>query len=71
VPVGFNPNPLKEFLLRVAADKDGNISTKRLGEWLRRNSGRVVRVADGRRFWMVRGHDPRTNAATFRLSEVK
>jgi hypothetical protein len=70
-PAGFNSNPLKQFLLRVAGDKDGNISTKRLGEWLRRNSGRVVRIADGRRFWMIKGHDRITNAATFQLSEVR
>ena len=44
-PVGFNPNPFKEFLLRIASDKSGDISTKRLGEWLHRNCGRVVRVA--------------------------
>src|SRR5215472_9095936 len=33
-PIGFNPNPFKEFLLRVAVDKSGDISTRRLGEWL-------------------------------------
>jgi hypothetical protein len=75
VPVGFNPNPLKEFLLRVAGDKSGNISAKRLGEWLHRNCGRVVRVVhrDGSvgRYWMIKGRDSHTNAATFRLSEVK
>jgi hypothetical protein len=70
-PTGFNSNPLKEFLLRVAVDKGGNISAKRLGEWLRRNSGRVVRVEDGRRFWMIRGHNKSTSTATFGLSEVK
>src|SRR5262249_4254462 len=32
-PVGFNTNPLKDLLLRIAVDKDGNISVKQLGEW--------------------------------------
>jgi putative DNA primase/helicase len=68
-PAGFNSNPLREFLLRVAADKDGNISTKRLGEWLSRNSGRVVRMSDGRRLWMIR--QQAGNRAAFQLSEVK
>jgi hypothetical protein len=74
-PVGFNPNQFKEFLLRVAGDKNGDISTKRLGEWLHRNCGRVVRVVhdDGSvgRYWMVKGRHTRTNAATFQLSEVR
>jgi hypothetical protein len=68
-PVGFNSNPLKDILLRIAGDKGGNISTKRLGEWLRQHSGRVVRLSDGRRYWLIRGQS-RTNTATFRLSEV-
>jgi hypothetical protein len=74
-PVGFNPNLFKEFLLRVASDKNGDISTKRLGEWLHRNCGRVVRVVhrDGSvgRYWMIKGRDSHTNAATFQLSEVR
>jgi Bifunctional DNA primase/polymerase, N-terminal len=70
-PVGFNPNPFKEFLLRVAGDRNGDISTKRLGEWLHRNCGRVVRTPDGRRYWMVKGRNSSTNTATFMLSEVK
>ena len=70
-PAGFNSNPLKQFLLRVASDKDGNISPKRVGEWLHRNTGRVARIADGRRFWMIKGHDHYTNAATFQLSEAR
>src|SRR6516162_2513388 len=52
-PVGFNPNPFRDLLWRIAGDKDGDISAKRLGEWLRRSSGRVVRIADGRKFWLV------------------
>jgi hypothetical protein len=74
-PVGFNPNPFKEFLLRVASDKSGNISTKRLGEWLHRNCGRVVRVVHRNgsvgRYWMIKGRDPHTHLATFQLSEVR
>jgi Bifunctional DNA primase/polymerase, N-terminal len=69
-PAGFNSNPLKEFLLRVAGDKNGGISTKRLGEWLQRNCGRVVRAPDGHRYWLVRGRDSARNIATFTLSEV-
>jgi Bifunctional DNA primase/polymerase, N-terminal len=72
-PIGFNPNPLKEFLLRVAGDKNGDISTKRLGEWLHRNCGRVARVerpnGSASRYWMIKGR-LRTNATTFQLSEV-
>jgi hypothetical protein len=74
-PVGFNPNPFKEFLLRVASDKNGEISTRRLGEWLHQNCGRVVRVqrSDGSvgRYWMIKGRNSHTNAATFQLSEVR
>ena len=69
-PVGFNTNPLKELLLRVAGDKDSNISAKRLGEWLRRNSGRVVRLGDGRRYWLIR-KQAAVGRAAFRLSEIK
>jgi Bifunctional DNA primase/polymerase, N-terminal len=69
-PPGFNTNPLKDLLLRIAGDKDGDVSTKRLGEWLHRHSGRVVRLADGRRFQLVR-KQARTGRATFRLSEVE
>jgi len=69
-PVGFNPNPFKDLLLRIAADKDGDISAKRLGEWLRRNSGRVVRIDDGRRFRLVREPHLRDGRAQYRLEEV-
>jgi hypothetical protein len=70
VPAGFNTNPLNEILLRIAIDKNGNISAKRLGEWLRRNSGRVVQLSDGHKYWLIR---KQINAArvAFRLSEVK
>jgi putative DNA primase/helicase len=58
VPVGFNTNPLKDLLLRIAGDRNGKVSAKRLGEWLRRHSGRVVRLADGRRYWLIRRRAP-------------
>jgi hypothetical protein len=69
-PIGFNPNPFRELLLRIASDRDGNISAKRLGEWLRRNSGRVVRIADGRKFRLVREPHVRMGRAQYRLKEV-
>jgi len=69
-PQGFNINPLKDLFLRVAGDKNDDISVKRLGEWLRRNSGRVVRLSDGHRYWLIR-HQSRAGRAAFRLSEVK
>jgi putative DNA primase/helicase len=68
-PIGFNTNPFKEFLLRVAAGRNGEVSTKRLGEWLARNCGRVVRV-NGRRYWMVKRRDSATNTTVYQLSEV-
>jgi putative DNA primase/helicase len=70
VPQGFNTNPLKDLLLRIAGDKDGDISAKRLGEWLRRNSGRVARLSDGHRYWLVQGRDAHAHVATYRLSKV-
>jgi hypothetical protein len=63
-PPGFNTNPLRDILLRIAGDKGGDISTKRLGEWLSRNCGRVVRIED-HRYWLVKGRDPSTHTATF------
>jgi Bifunctional DNA primase/polymerase, N-terminal len=69
-PIGFNPNPFRELLLRIAGGKDGDISAKRLGEWLRRNCGRVVRIDDGRRFRLVRQPHLRDGRAQFRLEEV-
>jgi hypothetical protein len=70
-PPGFNQNPLKEFLLRVAGEKGGGISTKRLGEWVQRNCGRVVRTSDGHRYWLIKRRDSVRNTATFTLSQVK
>ena len=54
----------------MAGDKDGDISTKRFGEWLHRNCGRVVRVDDGRRFRLVRQPHLRDGRAQYRLEEV-
>jgi hypothetical protein len=68
-PIGFNVNPFKEFLLRVAADKNGEVSTRRLGEWLARNCGRVVRI-DGHRYWMIKKRDSATNTTVYQLEEV-
>jgi hypothetical protein len=69
-PAGFNLNPLKDLLLRIAGDKNGEVSAKRLGEWLHRNSGRVVRLSDGRRYRLLRKQASAGRAA-FCLSEVK
>src|SRR5262249_13515329 len=69
-PPGFNTNPLKDLLLRIAGDKDGDISAKRLGEWLRRNSGRVVRLSDGHRYWLIQGRDAHAHVATYQLSRL-
>jgi hypothetical protein len=62
-PNDFNPPAFKQFLLRVAEDREG-VSAKRLGWWLRKISGRVVnghRLVKGR-FSVAR--------AQFRLSKV-
>jgi hypothetical protein len=69
-PAGFNAPVFKQFLVRIAGDKDGNISAKRLGEWLRRNSGRVARGNDDRRYWLVRDRHVHHGRARFRLQEV-
>jgi putative DNA primase/helicase len=70
VPVGYNNNPWCDLLLRIAGDKDGNVSAKRLGEWLRRISGRVVRISNGRRFRLVKEPYLRVGRAQYRLKEV-
>jgi hypothetical protein len=62
----LNPRTFEQFLLRMAADKNGNISAARLGLWMRKISGRVV---GSRR--LVRGRDNRSGVATFRLKRVK
>ena len=68
-PSGFNRPVFEEFLLRIAAGRDGKISSKRLGEWLRRISGRVVaRAADGCRYRLVTG---RVNAARATFNSLR
>jgi hypothetical protein len=69
-PAGYNPPVFKQLLMRIAGDKDGNISAKRLGEWLRRNSGRVARGSDGRKYWLVRKQQVHKGRAQFCLREV-
>ena len=63
-PNDFNRQPFKQFLLRVASDRQGAVSPKRLGWWLRRISGRVV---DGHRLNVGRLNQA---VACFSLSKV-
>jgi len=68
----WGPREFKPFLLGVAAAKGGpdKISAWRLGLWLRRISGRIVRLADAwgteRKYRLIREQD-RTGRACFRL----
>jgi hypothetical protein len=66
-PGNFNAPDLKNFLLKVAAErgKPDIVSPDRLGWWLRHVSGRIV---DGRR--LVKEHDSTTNVAAYRLIGV-
>ena len=67
-PNSYNPLYLKNFLLRVAADRRGNpndISPERLGRWLRRISGRHV---DG--YKLVKERDDYKHVANFQLVKV-
>jgi hypothetical protein len=66
-PGNFNEPDLKNFLLKVAAERGrpSGISPERLGRWLRQVSGRVV---DGRR--LVKEYDAVNNVAAFRLINV-
>ena len=66
-PSNFNEPDLKNFLLKVAAERGRPtvISPERLGRWLRQVSGRVV---DGRR--LVKEYDAVNNVAAFRLINV-
>jgi len=56
-------------LLRIAAGRDGKISPKRLGEWLRRNSSRVVTRPDGWGYRLI-GKQANAARACFQLSKV-
>jgi hypothetical protein len=75
-PNYWGPMSFKQFLLRVAASKGdpGVISADRLGHWLRKISGRIVRVTDAqgtqRKYRLVRVQDDRTGRARFQLEEV-
>jgi hypothetical protein len=69
-PAGYNTNLWRDLLLRVAGDKDGDISARRLGDWLHQISGRVVRLEDGRRFRLVREPHVLRGRAQYRLKEV-
>jgi hypothetical protein len=68
----WGPREFKPFLLRVAAARGdpGKISADRLGLWLRRISGRIVKLTDAqgmpRRYRLIREQD-RLNRACFRL----
>jgi hypothetical protein len=72
----WGPREFKPFLLRVAAARGdaGKISTERLGHWLRRISGRIVRLTDAqgmeRKYQLIREQD-RTQRACFRLVEAR
>ena len=71
-PVGFNEPAFERFLVRMAGDKNGGVSAKRLGEWLRRISGRVVRLEGhlAGKYRLVRGQDTDNHRARFHLSRV-
>jgi len=71
----WGPREFKPFLLRVAAARGdaSRISTERLGRWLRRISGRIVKLTDAqgteRKHRLIREQD-RTGRACFRLVEL-
>jgi putative DNA primase/helicase len=72
-PPGFNAPVFKQFLVRVAGDRNGEVSAKGLGEWLRRISGRVVSGSTGGlscKYRLIRGQAG-SGRACFHLSEVK
>jgi hypothetical protein len=68
----WGPRELKPFLLQVAASRNDpdKISAWRLGLWLRRISGRIVKLTDAqgteRKYRLIREQD-RTGRARFRL----
>jgi len=71
----WGPRELKPFLLHIAAAKGDatKISKERLGHWLRKISGRIVKLTDAqgteRRYRLMREQD-RLNRACFRLLQV-
>jgi hypothetical protein len=62
-PTDFNRQPFKELLLRIAADRNGGVSSQRLGTWLRKVGGRVV---NGHRLVLGRNR----NVASFLLHKI-
>jgi hypothetical protein len=71
-PNDFNAPVFRDFLLRVAGDKNGKVSAKRLGEWFRQISGRMVTVINASkpgRYRLVRTQGS-SNRAAFHLSKV-
>jgi hypothetical protein len=68
----WGPREFKPFLLRIAAAKGDatKVSAERLGHWLRRISGRIVKLTDvqgmERRYRLIREQD-RLKRACFRL----
>ena len=75
-PHYWGPMSFKQFLLRVAASKgDPNtVSVERLGHWLRKISGRIVRLIDAQgmqhKYRLIRVRDDRNGRAQFQLEEV-
>ena len=75
-PNYWGPMSFKQFLLRVAASKTdpSTISVERLGHWLRKISGRIVRLVDAQgmqhKYRLVQAQSARTGHARFQLEEV-
>jgi len=75
-PNYWGPMSFKQFLLRVAASKTdpSTISVERLGHWLRKISGRIVRLIDSQgmqhKYRLVQAQSARTGHARFQLEEV-
>jgi putative DNA primase/helicase len=74
-PNYWGPMAFKQFLLRVAASKgDPNvIAVDRLGHWLRKICGRIVRLVDAqgteRKHRLARVRDDRVGRARFQLEQ--
>jgi len=71
----WGPREFKPFLLRIAAAKGDatKVSAERLGHWLRKISGRIVKLIDAqgveRRYRLDKEQD-RTKRASFRLVQL-
>jgi hypothetical protein len=74
-PNDYSPQAFKQFLLRVASAKNvpDTVSAERLGWWLHKISGRIVRITDTNgavhRYRLIKGQG-RQHRACFRLLEV-